>query len=177
MMVEKPECFAFTGGPGAGKTTLLTHLEARGISVAPDSARAVIQAEGGRPEPERFCRLVLSRDVEAFHDASGLTLFDRSLVDAWGMASVYGLALPEAATAVRDLRLNRVAFVAPPWRQIYRVDAERDQTWPQAVFAYEASVRAYQDAGYELIELPLVEVVQRAEFVLERVEAALGGEG
>lgn len=166
MRIEKPDCFALTGGPGSGKTTLLAELRARGIAVTPDHARAVIQAEGGRPEPGRFCRLVMARDVEAFQRASGLTLFDRTLVDAWAMTRVYGVEAPEAEAAVRDLRFNRVAFIAPPWRAIYRTDTERDQTWADAVRAYEASLQAYQEAGYELVELPLVDAAHRAEFVL-----------
>ncbi|HEY5410075.1 MAG TPA: AAA family ATPase [Caulobacteraceae bacterium] len=169
MQIHKPECFAVTGGPGSGKTTLLAHLGACGIAIAPDNARAVIQAAGERPEPYHFCNLVLSRDVAAFHNARGLTLFDRSLVDVWGMARVYRVELPDAHVAVRDLRLNRMAFVAPPWREVYRTDAERDQTWGDAVTAYEASVLAYQQAGYDLVELPRLDVAQRAEFVIERI--------
>jgi predicted ATPase len=177
MRIEKPDCFAFTGGPGAGKSTLLAHLQARGIATRPDNARAVIQAEGERPEPQRFCRLVLARDVEAFHQASGLTLFDRTLVDAAAMTRVYGVDTPGAEAAVRDLRFNRLAFIAPPWREIYRTDAERDQTWADAVFAYAASLQAYQEAGYDLVELPPVDVARRAEFVLERIRSASGGGG
>ena len=171
MSVQKQECFAVTGGPGAGKSTLLAHLAMRGIAIAPDNARAVIQAEGVRPEPPLFCSLVLSRDIDAFHNASGLTVFDRSLVDAWAMARVYGVELPEAAIAVRDLRFNGRAFIAPPWREIYRMDSERDQTWSDAVFAYEASLLAYQEAGYELIELPRLDLPQRVAFVVDRIKA------
>jgi predicted ATPase len=171
MPIEKPACFAVTGGPGAGKSTLLAQLRTLGAATAPDHARAVIQAEGGRPEPQRFCSLVLARDIEAFHQASGLTLFDRSLVDAWAMTRVYGVEAPKAEEAVRDLRLNRIAFIAPPWREIYRTDAERDQTWADAVLAYEASLQAYQEAGYELIEIPCVDALQRAGFVMDRIRA------
>jgi predicted ATPase len=154
---------------------LLALLETRGVATAPDNARAVIKAAGERPEPRRFCRLVLERDVDAFHRASGLTVFDRTLVDAWSMARVYQVDLPQAAIAVRRLRFNRMAFAAPPWREIYRTDAQRDQTWAEAVLAYEAAILAYQDAGYELIELPLVDAPQRADFVMERIRPP-GGE-
>lgn len=172
MPVHKPCCFAVTGGPGAGKTALLEHLAGLGLAVAAESARAVIREAGGRPEPRRFCELMLERDVQAFHAAHGPTLFDRSLVDAWATARAYGLALPQAEAAVRELRLNPCAFLAPPWREIYRTDAERDQTWADAVAAHDACARAYQDAGYTLVELPRAGVAERAAFVLDRLRKA-----
>ena len=160
--------FAVTGGPGAGKTTLLRHLAKLGCAVAPESARAVIQACGGRPEPERFCDLILERDLATYRAASGLTFFDRSLVDAWATFRAYGLTpSPAAEDAVLAHRYARRAFIAPPWRAIYVQDAERDQTWAQAVATYDACAEAYVACGYELVELPLVDVETRARFVLE----------
>ncbi|WP_334164828.1 hypothetical protein [Phenylobacterium sp.] len=48
-------------------------------------------------------------------------------------------------------------------------DAERDQTWDQAVASHELCARAYADAGYDLVELPLADVEIRAAFVLARM--------
>ncbi|MFN4177879.1 AAA family ATPase [Phenylobacterium sp.] len=162
--------FALTGGPGAGKTTLIRHLAALGHAVAPESARAVIRAQGGRPPPSRFCELILARDVETYRAALGLTFFDRGVVDAWATFGAYGLApSPAAETAVRTLRYHPRAFIAPPWKAIYVQDAERDQTWDEAVATYEACAEAYLAQGYELVELPRADVAARAAFVLEAV--------
>jgi predicted ATPase len=46
-------------------------------------------------------------------------------------------------------------------------DAERIQTWAEAVASYEACARGYEAAGYELVELPRVSVEDRAAFVLD----------
>jgi predicted ATPase len=146
-----------------------------GHACVPESARAVLQAEAlagrGRPATARFCELMLARDVAAFHAAGpGLTFFDRSIVDAWATWRVDGLApSPAAEEAVRTLRYNPTAFIAPPWREIYVTDAERIQTWEQAVASYEGCARAYADAGYALVELPRTDVERRAAFVLEAV--------
>lgn len=165
--------FAVTGGPGAGKTTLLRRLSELGHAVAPESARAVIQACGGRPEPARFCALILERDIAAYQAAAGLTFFDRSLVDAWATFRAYGLTpSPAAEDAVRALRYQPRAFIAPPWKAIFVQDAERDQTWAQAVATYETCAEAYLAWGYELVELPLTNVTARVDFVLEAVRAA-----
>jgi predicted ATPase len=170
-MIERPTFFALTGGPGAGKTALIRELQTRGESCVEESARAALRAEAQagrpRPEPSLLGKLMLRLDVAAFHGAAGRTFFDRSLVDAWATARMGGATLPDADEAVRTLRYNRRAFIAPPWREIYVTDAERIQTWAEALAAFEACGAAYADAGYELVELPLTDVARRAAFVLD----------
>lgn len=163
-MIHRPDFFAFTGGPGAGKTTLLHGLATRGVTCVAESARAVIRETGGRPPLPRFAELMLERDVAAFQAAKGLTLFDRSLVDAWATCPS-----PQGEALVRTYRYNTRAFIAPPWRVIYVQDAERDQTWDEAVESYERCGRAYADAGYQLVELPLTPVEDRVAFVLDAI--------
>jgi predicted ATPase len=170
-MLHKPNCFALTGGPGAGKTMLIRHLRAQGFACVDESARAVIQAEGGRPTAARFCRLMHELDLAAFIAADGPTLFDRGLVDAWGtLRAMGGPAMPDLDEAVRSHRYNQIVFVAPPWREIYVNDAERDQTWDQAVASYEGCVTAYEACGYRLLELPRASVTERAALVLDAMD-------
>jgi predicted ATPase len=175
-MIERPSFFAVTGGPGAGKTALIHKLAAMGEACVEESARLVLQAEARgarpRPDPGRLGELMLQRDLAAFHSAGGRTFFDRSLVDAWATARMGGAPSPEADEAVRTLRYNRRVFIASPWREIYVTDAERIQTWAEAVASFEACGAAYADAGYQLVELPLTDVARRAAFVLEVVGRA-----
>jgi predicted ATPase len=129
--------------------------------VVSESARAIIQEHCGRPPLPFFATLMLRRDLANFHQTTGPALFDRTLVDAWATYRT-----PEGEAAVRAHRYNPTAFVAPPWREIYVQDSERDQTWDEAVASFERCARAYADAGYALRELPLTDVHTRAEFVL-----------
>lgn len=171
-MIHKPKLFAITGGPGAGKTALLTQLQAQGEAIVAESARTAIQAEvartGVRPRGAAFVGQMLAMDVAAFHAAQGRTFFDRCLVDAWATARFEGVPCPAADVAVRALRFNRTAFIAPPWREIYVQDAERIQTWAEAVASHDACAAAYDAAGYELVEIPRAPVTDRAAFVLSR---------
>lgn len=145
-----------------------------------ENARATIQAEvartGVRPTGERFVRLMLAADIAAFHGTRGPAFFDRSLVDAWATARMQGFPCPEADEAVRTLRFNAAAFIAPPWRGIYVRDAERIQTWAEAVASFDACAAAYQAAGYALVELPRTDVETRAAFVLDAVRPLLARE-
>jgi predicted ATPase len=168
-LIEQANFFAITGGPGAGKTTLLRALQALGEACVEESARALIQeaARGGRPRPRdaELGRLMLERDVEAYQAATGRTFFDRGIVDAAATAAIGGRS-PEIEAAVRAYRYNRSAFIAPPWREIYVQDAERTQDWAHAVQVFEICAKAYEAAGYRLVELPLASPEERAAFVL-----------
>lgn len=178
-MIERPDFFALTGGPGAGKTTLIHALRACGETCVGESARALIRAAAlaGRPRPAdgELGRLMLERDLAAYHGAKGRTFFDRSLVDAWATARLGGLPSPEADAAVRACRYNRTAFIAPPWKAIYVQDAERTQTWSHAKLVFERCAKAYEAAGYELVELPLAAPGERAAFVLQTVIGCCAG--
>jgi predicted ATPase len=172
MIIKKPNLFPFTGGPGAGKTTLLEALAACGECCIAESARAVIREEidrtGVRPIGQPFHALTLARDVAAFHAAGrARTFLDRSMVDSWAAAAADGPPWPPAQETIGRLRYNRRAFIFPPWKAIYVNDAERIQTWTEAIRVFELCGAAYQAAGYDLVELPLASVEERAAFVLD----------
>ncbi len=168
-----------TGGPGAGKTTVLEELERRGFLVAPEVARTIImnrRRDGlpPRPPPLEFALQILESDQEQYEsagsDRSDLVFFDRGILDAMGMLS----QLDRLSTSDRDLLLERYpyhqpAFIFPPWREIYRTDAERDQTFEQAVQVHDWLRQWYLKCGYDLIDVPLVSVDERCDFVLQQL--------
>jgi Predicted ATPase len=59
------------------------------------------------------------------------------------------------------------AFVLPPWRAIYRNDAERDHAFEHAESVHGATQEWYRRCGYQLIEVPRVPVAERCDYVLE----------
>ena len=66
------------------------------------------------------------------------------------------------------------AFILPPWEAIYANDAERDQTYPEAVGVYERLLKWYRLCGYDVYEVPRLPVAQRARHVLEVLAASVG---
>lgn len=57
-------------------------------------------------------------------------------------------------------------FLAPAWRAIYTTDAERKQSWEEAVRTSELMARVYEESGYDVLELPLCSPEERAAFIL-----------
>lgn len=172
--------FVITGGPGAGKTTLIDALRAGGEACAAEAGRAVIleqRARGGSALPwadrDAYWRAMYEKDLAAHRAAlanSRRTFFDRGLPDLVGYAALEELSPPTSALEqIERARYADLVFAAPPWRQIYAQDAERQQDWAEAVRTYDAVTRAYMDRGYRLLELAPCSVEDRVGFVLDAV--------
>lgn len=71
---------------------------------------------------------------------------------------------------VERRRCHPTAFILPPWREIYRTDDERDQTFDEAVMVYRALRDWYIRCGYNLVEVPTGTVANRRDFVLGRLK-------
>jgi predicted ATPase len=171
-----------TGGPGAGKTTLLTALAAMGYATVEDSARAIIAerlARGASPRPDAlaFAREILHRDIEKYLNqprTSKWVFFDRGLIDALGMLhEASALPSTELESMLASYPFHATVFVLPPWEVIYANDAERDQSFADAVDVHARVVRWYRSCGYVLNEVPRVPVAQRAEHVLRTLAESI----
>lgn len=177
-MISKPHLFVLTGGPGAGKTTLLKELEQRGMRTVPEVARQIIQeqvASGGTALPwadrEAYTELMLERSIRSFENEmdSGAAICDRGIPDTLCYARLCGFEETAVAAACRQYRYSRTVFFAPAWEEIYTADDERRQDFAEAVRTSELMLSIYEECGYEITFLPLTDVKQRAEFVLNHL--------
>jgi predicted ATPase len=164
-----------TGGPGVGKTTLLAELAAMGYTTVDESARAIIAerlASGAsrRPDPPTFAREILRRDIEKYlrhRRTSDWVFFDRGVIDALGMLQeVSPLPAQEMEAMLSTYTFHPSVFILPPWEAIYANDAERDQSFADAVNVHARLVRWYRSCGYVLREMPRLPAPQRAKHVL-----------
>jgi predicted ATPase len=169
-----------TGGPGGGKTTLINALGRLGYPTAPEGGRAIIceQAAIGGPalpwaDTQVFFETIMSWDMRSYREAEvtdGPVFFDRGIPDMAGGYAMLGLDVPaHVQAAIAAFRYHPVAFLAPPWREIYTTDTERKQSFQEAERTCEAMAKAHTEAGYELVRLPLVPLAERVRFVLETI--------
>ena len=164
-----------TGGPGSGKTAVLADLGTRGHCTVPDSARPVIaerlrNGQGPRPPALEFATEVLRRDTDAYvgpESPTGIVFYDRGVVDALGMLR-QATSSPSGLIEEYLMRYTycRKVFVFPPWREIYRNDAERDQSFAEAEALHPEIMGWYRACGYEPVDVPYGSVEQRSAYVL-----------
>lgn len=173
--------FVLTGAPGGGKTTLIHALRRRGLACVNEVARRVIQVQREirgqdvrEVDPTLWVELMLQAEVANFlaADPEVPTVFDRGIIDAVGAPDGSNPATTHHRAAIARFRYAPTVFVAPPWEAIYQADAERTQTFAEAIESHDRVSAAYVAAGYELTPLPLTTPEARADFVLATIGAS-----
>lgn len=170
-----------TGGPGSGKTTIINELKRRGFTSSVEAGRGIIQQhisiEGPAlpwNDPSLFAEMMLSWELRSYEIAGveeGIVFFDRGLPDITGYLRLSNLSVPSHVSRAAELyRYNPLVFILPPWEEIFEQDAERKQTIEEAALTYHAMINGYGDYGYDLIEVPRLPSVKRADFILEHLQ-------
>lgn len=175
-MSDKLRRFVLTGGPGAGKTSVIDSLARRGHRTTTEAGRAIIaaHAQAGLPppwiDPVHYAQLMLDHDIaeyDAVTNDTGAVFFDRGVPDLLGYLALVGRTpttpIREAASTYR---YELTVFMFPPWREIYRQDAERSQNFTEASRTHDFMIAAYQSLGYKLLEVPRASIAARADFIL-----------
>jgi predicted ATPase len=173
--------YILTGGPAAGKTTVLNELAGRGYCRVEEDARRIIQEQLDKDgtalpwkDKAQYTQLMLTAAVASYRAADSFldspVFFDRSLVDSYAYATLEDIRLSDADLMIADqIRYNSKVFFFPPWPEIYQNDAARKQTFDEAVLTSKILRTVYEDHGYDLVDVPKADVVQRADFILQHI--------
>ncbi|CDT14741.1 AAA family ATPase [Vibrio coralliirubri] len=166
-----------TGGPGSGKTSVIEALKSHGYRSAPEVGRKMIQhqiEQQGSALPwldkaafrDEMVREELA-NYQAFESSGQPVFFDRSIVDSYGYSLLEALPIPQSLlNSCNELEYNTKVFIFPPWDSIFINDEERKQNFDEAIATYEKMVTAYNQFGYQLVEVPKLSVEERVEFIL-----------
>jgi predicted ATPase len=175
--MTKNNFYIITGGPGGGKTSLLENLGANGFKYVSETGRQIIKERllkglSPRPESNVFAQQMFAKDLDNYISNSNnrsVIFFDRSFIDS---AFLIFQGDKKYHTGIKEIlkikRYNSKVFIAPPWKEIYCTDNERDQTFEEAIIIYERLYKWYEINGYDLIIIPKDSIENRAEFVLTR---------
>lgn len=178
--MTKNNFYIITGGPGAGKTSLLENLALQGYRCIPETARQIIKERlskgmSPRPDPARFAQQIFDQDLNNFISNSRLSdllFFDRSFMDSACMLfesdkDSYDKILNSHLTN----RYNNKVFITPPWKEIYRNDTERDQSFDESIEVYERLEKWYKEHDYHVIVLPKDTIENRTNFILREISS------
>ncbi|MFM2483054.1 AAA family ATPase [Celerinatantimonas sp. YJH-8] len=166
-----------TGGPGTGKTSVIHRLNRLGYLSVPETGRRIIQQQvacRGHALPwddkvafrDEMMREELAH-YQAYVKSKELVFFDRSLIDVYGYSKLECLPISKSLhTYCHTQKYCQNVFIFPPWASIFINDQERKQNFDEAVATYQEMVKAYNQFGYRLIEVPKVSVGERVQFML-----------
>jgi predicted ATPase len=167
-----------SGCSGGGKSALLDELDRRGHAVVEEPGRRIVREEingDGSALPwvdtaaflRRAVTMALADRISAM-PLKGWIFFDRGLIDAAaGLQHLTGESV--LASLGQTYRYCKLAFLTPPWPEIYVTDLERRHDLDSAAAEYQRLLETYSSLGYEVSILPKIGVVERADFVLKKL--------
>ncbi len=170
----------FIGGPGTGKTSVLNALKTKGFRCFEEVSRQVTleaQKEGITQlflkEPLLFSQKLLQGRIAQFESAcqaaEPFCFLDRGIPEiAAYMAYKSEEIPPEFKKAAKKHRYDAV-FIFPIWEDIYTSDSERYESLEEAKEIHQFIKKSYEDLGYRLIEIPKMNVVERADYILKKI--------
>ena len=58
----------------------------------------------------------------------------------------------------------------PPWKEIYKTDNERYESFNQSLIIYQHLISAYEATDYEIISVPEGSIKSRVDFILKSLK-------
>ncbi len=171
--METPPWYVLTGGPCAGKTTLIEEFKRRGHNVLPEAAQIVLleQLALGRTVEELgnstdWFGAIVERKfaMERAVPPEELFFFDRGVPDSLAYYKFRDLPID---TFLRD------AVAASTYRKIFLLDliefesnGIRVESPEEARVLHEMLRKTYKDLGYEIQQVPVLPIAERADYIL-----------
>ena len=176
----KNQKIVITGGPGTGKSSVIHKLEKDGHTCLHEIAREVTlqaQREGidqlFLARPLLFSEKLLEGRLKQFHEADAHSnppvFLDRGMPDVLAYMDYFNTEYPENFDETcQDHQYHKI-FICPPWKEIYKSDNERYESFDEALKISDYLYNTYERFGYTPIEIPKIEVERRAEFILDHL--------
>lgn len=166
-----------TGGPGFGKSALIAELRSRGYLCGDEFARDLIQQQlqsNGTLLPWKDARGFQQEILhlrKAFFESvpEGVTAFaDRGIPDQLAFVRYRGFT-PSADLTEHAARYRYAStvWITPPWPEIYVNDLIRTETLEEAILIHQAIMKTFSSLDYQMIELPLISVKERADYICQ----------
>ncbi len=170
-----------TGGPSTGKTTVINELERRGYHCIEEISRQVTkkaQEDGIEQlfleDPLLFSKLLLKGREKQFKKVdkskNELVFFDRGIPDVHAYMNYLGVDYPDIYIKKSKKYEYDLIFLMPPWEEIYTTDKERYESFEQSLAIYNHLRNAYENIGYQVVEIPIGSIDQRIDFILATIK-------
>ncbi len=177
---QNPIKHVITGGPGTGKTTLINELKKMGHKTVVEAATFIItedlknSGENPNKHPETFQAKVAIKQIEheSVLDSKDEAFLDRGIVDGIAYSKFYNNPAPKELTDYVENESNkyRTIFMLDPIDS-YEENEVRLESKEDAQKLHDAIKLAYEDLGYNVVDVPFLTVAQRVQFILDKIKA------
>ncbi len=165
--------YIITGGSGSGKTTLLNKLSEYGYKCFPEVSRVVIreqQQTGGDFLPwnnlEGFAQECFHRMKSQLLPAHRTVIFyDRGIPDIIAYLLNSNRHVPDYLWQYGRY-YNSTVFMCPPWKEIFRNDPQRPESFTESVKIYHYLKQVYRTLGKRIVFVPRNPAYERVNFIL-----------
>ncbi|MGD1945461.1 MAG: AAA family ATPase [Croceivirga sp.] len=183
-----PKKIIITGAPGTGKTSVIKALETLKFHCYHEIIRDMTaKAKNTTTEKEKISNpLVFVNDPMAFNSAllhgrkeqylgashlnQKICFFDRGVPDVLAYMDYFEQTYPaDFETICKECQYDAV-FILPPWKEIYKSDNERLESFEEARDLHLYLTQTYEHFGYQPILMPLCSVKERAQFVINNIK-------
>ncbi len=177
----KTKRIVISGGPGSGKTSLVSHLEQQGYTCMHEISRDVTkeaQKEGIEQlfleDPLLFSKKLLEGRLKQFQNASlfhdmPFLFYDRGMPDVTAYMDYIRSHYPAKFSEICMNNRYDIIFLLPPWKEIYKQDNERYESFDEAEKIYHYLFQGYQKYGYSVQEVPVGSITERSEYILSNL--------
>lgn len=181
---EHSKLVVISGCSTGGKSTLITELSKMGYAVVHEAATKIVEEQlaiNGEITPWKnpfaFCELLIARSIDDFQRAKAMAdastriiFFDRSFLEGVRYYKTFkSMDVNRYDSFIDELRYFDTVYVAPPWEEIYCQNVTRKHPFKKSIDDFKRFVSFYPECGYQIIELPKVDVRDRAEFILSSI--------
>lgn len=177
--MKKNNYYILSGAPGSGKSTIIKQLSNNDYICIDEPAREIIAEQKSidaqglyNKDKKLFLELMLSRSIYNFRRLNGnekSIIFDRGIPDMIGYAQLFEVDNSSSLKASKVYTYNKKVFFLPSWKDIYSNDEDRTMSFETAKDFGVLIRNAYIDLGYEIIDIPLVNIDERAKFIIDNI--------
>jgi len=180
-----------TGGPSTGKTAVIEVLEQKGYHCLEEVIRAMTMAkkveESGLvfetnpivsvTDPMAFNQMILDARVAQYKSTLGSSnkyvFFDRGIPDVLAYMDCFNQEYDDSFKVACSTHRYDLIFLMPPWKDIHVVDNERFESFEESQRVNACLENSYSSFGYAIEIVPKDTILNRVDFILERIKELL----
>ena len=120
-------------------------------------------------DPILFSQKLLEGRLKQFQDThhfeKSFVFYDRGLPDITAYMDFTNINYPDKFIETCNNNRYDTVFLLPPWKEIYKQDNERYESFEEAEKIHQCLLKGYKKYNYEVIEVPFGTLESRMQFI------------